>query len=88
MKLKSLLNVALSAAVAASFMIAGSATAAPIKITGAGASFPAPIYSEWFKDFAKKPMAKSKWITSPSVPVAASKTSLATPLISVPVTQP
>jgi phosphate ABC transporter substrate-binding protein, PhoT family (TC 3.A.1.7.1) len=54
MKLKSLLNVALSAAVAASFMIAGSATAAPIKITGAGASFPAPIYSEWFKDFAKK----------------------------------
>ena len=54
MKLKSLLNVGLSAAVAASFMIAGSATAAPIKITGAGASFPAPIYSEWFKDFAKK----------------------------------
>ena len=54
MKLNTLLNVGLSAAVAASFMIAGSATAAPIKITGAGASFPAPIYSEWFKDFAKK----------------------------------
>lgn len=54
MKLKSLLNVALSAAVAASLMIAGSATAGTIKITGAGASFPAPIYSEWFKDLAKK----------------------------------
>ena len=44
MKLKSLLNVALSAAVAATFMIAGSATAGETKITGAGASFPAPIY--------------------------------------------
>ncbi len=54
MKLKSLLNVALSAAVAATFMIAGSATAGETKITGAGASFPAPIYSEWFKDLAKK----------------------------------
>jgi phosphate transport system substrate-binding protein len=54
MKLKSLLNVALSAAVAASVMIAGSATAGTMKITGAGASFPAPIYSEWFKDLAKK----------------------------------
>jgi phosphate transport system substrate-binding protein len=56
MKFKSLLNVALSAAVAASFMIVGSATAGT-KITGAGASFPAPIYSEWFKDLAKK----NKW---------------------------
>lgn len=56
MKLKSLFNVALSAAVAASFMIAGSATAGShsIKIIGAGASFPAPIYSEWFKDLAEK----------------------------------
>nr|WP_319490434.1 phosphate ABC transporter substrate-binding protein PstS [uncultured Desulfobacter sp.] len=54
MKFKSLLNVALSAAVAASFIIAGSATAGSMKITGAGASFPAPIYSEWFKDLAKQ----------------------------------
>lgn len=54
MKLKSLFNGALSAAVAASFMIAGSATAGETKITGAGASFPAPIYSEWFKDLAQK----------------------------------
>lgn len=54
MKLTSLINVALSAAVAASLMIAGTATANEIKITGAGASFPAPIYSEWFKDLAKK----------------------------------
>lgn len=54
MKLKSLFNVALSAAVAATFMIAGPATAGGTKITGAGASFPAPIYSEWFKDLAKK----------------------------------
>jgi len=52
MKLKSLLKVALTAAVA-SFMISGSATAGSMKITGAGASFPAPIYSEWFKDLAK-----------------------------------
>jgi phosphate transport system substrate-binding protein len=52
MKLKSLLKVALTAAVA-SFMISGSATASSMKITGAGASFPAPIYSEWFKDLAK-----------------------------------
>jgi len=54
MRLKSLINVALSAAVAASLMVAGSATAGTTKITGAGASFPAPIYSEWFKDLAKK----------------------------------
>lgn len=54
MKFKSLFNLALSAAVAASFMIAGSATAGETKITGAGASFPAPIYSEWFKDLAQK----------------------------------
>jgi len=53
MKLKSLFNLALSA-VAASFMIAGTATAGSTKIIGAGASFPAPIYSEWFKDFAKQ----------------------------------
>lgn len=54
MKFKSLFNVVLSAAVAATFMIAGSATAGTTKIVGAGASFPAPIYSEWFKDLAKK----------------------------------
>ncbi|WP_320043165.1 phosphate ABC transporter substrate-binding protein PstS [uncultured Desulfobacter sp.] len=54
MKLKSLLNVALSALLVASFMIVGSATASEIKITGAGASFPAPIYSEWFKALAKQ----------------------------------
>ncbi|NDY73413.1 phosphate ABC transporter substrate-binding protein PstS [Desulfobacter hydrogenophilus] len=54
MKLKSLFNVALSAAVAASFMVVGFATAGTTKITGAGASFPAPIYSEWFKDLAKQ----------------------------------
>jgi len=54
MKFKSLFNFALSAAVAASVMLAGTATAGSTKITGAGASFPAPIYSEWFKDFAKQ----------------------------------
>ena len=54
MKIKSLINFALSAAVAASFMMAvpGSASA-DVTLTGAGASFPAPIYTEWFKTFAK-----------------------------------
>ncbi|WP_321495330.1 phosphate ABC transporter substrate-binding protein PstS [uncultured Desulfobacter sp.] len=59
MNFKSLINVALSAAVAATFMVAGSATAGT-KITGAGASFPAPIYSEWFKDLAHQTKGELK----------------------------
>ncbi len=52
MKIKSLLNVALCGVAAASFAVALPFTAsAGTTITGAGASFPAPIYTEWFKDF-------------------------------------
>lgn len=50
MKIKALLK---SVAVASAFaMVAGSAFAATT-LTGSGASFPAPIYQEWFKDLAK-----------------------------------
>ncbi len=54
MKLKSFFNFALCAVAAAAFTMGqpGSASA-DVTITGAGASFPAPIYTEWFKDFAK-----------------------------------
>lgn len=55
MNFKSLLNFALSAAVAASFMVAmpGAANAGDVKLTGSGASFPYPIYDQWTKDFSK-----------------------------------
>ncbi len=87
MKFKSFLNVAVSAFIAASFMIVGSATGSEIKITGAGASFPAPFTANGLKPLLKKTMAQSKWTTSPSVQVPASKILSATQLISVPVTQ-
>src|SRR5919109_61055 len=32
---------------------AGSASAAPLQINGAGASFPYPIYSKWFSEYNK-----------------------------------
>ena len=55
MKLKSLISMSLGAALAVSLMVSqpASALAKGIIITGAGASFPAPIYTEWFKNFAK-----------------------------------
>lgn len=55
MKMKSLLNVAFCGVAAASFAFAQpqTASAEDITLTGAGASFPAPIYTEWFKQFAK-----------------------------------
>src|SRR4030081_3652272 len=33
--------------------LAGTASAAPIQINGAGATFPAPIYSRWFSEYNK-----------------------------------
>src|SRR6186997_2776961 len=33
--------------------LAGTATAAPIQINGAGATFPYPIYSKWFSEYNK-----------------------------------
>src|SRR6188474_1622714 len=33
--------------------LAGTATAAPIQINGAGATFPNPIYSKWFSEYNK-----------------------------------
>src|ERR687883_1854171 len=32
---------------------AGTATAAPVQINGAGATFPNPIYSKWFAEYNK-----------------------------------
>jgi len=33
--------------------LAGTASAAPIQINGAGATFPYPIYSKWFSEYNK-----------------------------------
>src|SRR6186713_538290 len=33
--------------------LAGTATAAPIQINGAGATFPYPVYSKWFSEYNK-----------------------------------
>lgn len=55
MYLRSLLNMALCGVAAASFAITQpSSSQANTTLTGAGASFPAPIYMEWFKDLAGK----------------------------------
>ena len=43
-----------SAALAVSVsLFASSAFAESVRLTGSGASFPAPIYLTWFKDFSK-----------------------------------
>ncbi len=39
--------------IALSFLIAGSALAAPLLINGAGATFPFPLYSKWFGEYQK-----------------------------------
>jgi phosphate transport system substrate-binding protein len=39
---------------AALIALSASATAAEVKLNGSGASFPAPIYAKWFKDFSKE----------------------------------
>src|SRR5437773_8914914 len=41
------------AALFAASVLAASATAAPIQINGAGATFPNPIYSKWFSEYNK-----------------------------------
>ncbi len=50
-------------------------------ITGAGASFPYPIYAKWAGLYEKRPVIKS--ITNLSVPVAVSNKLLPKQLISV-----
>jgi len=40
-------------ALCAMLFLAGSARAAPILVTGAGATFPYPLYSKWFSDYNK-----------------------------------
>jgi phosphate transport system substrate-binding protein len=38
---------------AAALALAGSARAAPLLVNGAGATFPAPLYTKWFSDYNK-----------------------------------
>ena len=42
----------IGAAVAAAIAFASPAAAADVRLTGAGASFPFPLYAAWFKDFS------------------------------------
>src|ERR1700730_5471716 len=41
-------------ALLSSGLIAGAAAAQAVELTGAGATFPYPIYSKWFADYATK----------------------------------
>ena len=43
-----------AAALAAAIALAAPAMAQDVRLTGSGASFPAPIYAAWFKDFSSK----------------------------------
>ena len=43
----------IAAALSAVAFLAGSASAQSVDLTGAGATFPYPIYSKWFSDYAK-----------------------------------
>ncbi len=51
MKMKSMLQVVATGAAVAMFSLP--AIAADIRLTGSGASFPAPIYTTWFKEFSR-----------------------------------
>lgn len=52
MKMPSLLNIAATLA-CLSAVAFSTAALADVKLNGSGASFPAPIYAKWFKDFSK-----------------------------------
>ena len=43
----------IATALAGVAFLAGSASAQSVDLTGAGATFPYPIYSKWFSDYAK-----------------------------------
>ena len=43
----------IATALAAAAFLAGNASAQSVDLTGAGATFPYPIYSKWFSDYAK-----------------------------------
>ena len=45
----------IATALAGVAFLAGSASAQSVDLTGAGATFPYPIYSKWFSDYAKAP---------------------------------
>ena len=47
------LNESLAGAALYFFALAASAVAAPVMINGAGATFPYPLYSKWFSEYAK-----------------------------------
>jgi phosphate transport system substrate-binding protein len=49
--IKTVRNIA--TAISAVAFLAGSASAQSVDLTGAGATFPYPIYSKWFSDYAK-----------------------------------
>ena len=44
----------IAAALSAVALFAGSASAQSVDLTGAGATFPYPIYSKWFSDYAQR----------------------------------
>ena len=48
------MNKRLFAALAAAIALAAPAMAQDVRLTGSGASFPAPLYAAWFKDFSSK----------------------------------
>lgn len=51
MKLRSVVSVA--ALSAAGVLLLAQSVLAEVRITGSGASFPAPIYTTWFKEFSR-----------------------------------
>ncbi len=47
-------RTALAAVSCASLLVMSATASAEVKLNGSGASFPAPIYAKWFKDFSKE----------------------------------
>ena len=52
MKMNSLTNITVSLAIALSLSACGGEKAETVKLQGAGASFPAPLYLKWFKSYS------------------------------------
>ena len=70
------------AALSAIALFAGGAAAQSVDLTGAGATFPYPIYSKWFSDYAQRTGVKINYRLSALA--AASGSSRKAPLISAP----
>ena len=71
--MKSLMKSAALAVAVSLCATSMSFAAESVRLTGSGASFPAPIYLTWFKDFSNKTQA-SPWTTSPRAAVRVYKT--------------